>query len=513
MTKSNPKVFLPPNLPFSYRIIYLSHKRTYVTGGGRKTGSKTFAKQPLEAHPSTSGGLCFPADRASLRPCRPCSTTSPQTYLRSNPTETVTDSNENAPSNESAPGGDASAEETPETLPARSDTPAVPERQSEDPDEASVEEAFAEDAFAEDVAGAKDFSQKALSERTRKAYRRAWSDFTGYCEGIGKSPLPARPATVAAYLNRRARARPTGRGVPKDRSGEGLAASTLEQRLAAIKHHHESEGHASPTTHPQVSQVMQGIRNDEERQEALPKTEAAPLVSSDLKQVLEVLPGIGGAPPQSKTARRAKWLRGRRDRALLLLGFATALRPRELTQVKKNHVARVTRGSKGTPVKEGLAEEGLIVHIPRSKSDQAAEGQRVTALKNEGDPTYCPLRALSRWRRAASIEEGPLFRGVRRDGTVLPEAISYKTLNRLVQRACREAGLEPGGFSDTRKRRYSAHSLRAGHVTDASSRGAPDNVLMTQTRHADPKTLRKYDRPGQQLEDSSSAFLGLYHEE
>ena len=123
------------------------------------------------------------------------------------------------------------------------------------------------------------------------------------------------------------------------------------------------------------------------------------------------------------------------------------------------------------------------------------------------------MRALSRWRRAASIEEGALFRGVRRSGDILPGSISYKTLNRLVKRACREAGLEPEGFSSAKRRRYSAHSLRAGHVTDASSHGAPDNILMMQTRHADPKTLRKYDRPSQQLEESSSAFLGLYQDE
>ena len=431
-----------------------------------------------------------------------------------------------ADAEENAPREDAS-----EMLPARSGEPPAPERRAESrgdvpveespakespaeespvedspiessADEAVAEEAFAEEAFAEDLAGAEDFSQKALSERTRKAYRRAWADFQTYCEEVGKDALPARPAVVAAYLNNRARARPTGRGAPKERSSEGLAASTLEQRLAAIKYVHESEGRASPTTHPQVSQVMQGIRNDTGRQEGLPRTEAAPLVSSDLKQALEVLPGRGAAPPQGKTAKHAKWLRGLRDRALLLLGFATALRPRELISVEKQHVARGAKGPK----------EGLIVHIPRSKADQEARGQTVTALKNEASPTYCPVRALSRWRRAASIEEGPLFRGVRRGGTVLPEAISYKTLNRLVQRACQEAGLEPEGFSSAKKRRYSAHSLRAGHVTDASSHGAPDNVLMMQTRHADPKTLRKYDRPSQQLEESSSGFLGLYQE-
>jgi len=407
----------------------------------------------------------------------------------------MADADENSSSDPARTG--ASSESAPERLPTGPDD-SVPAGE----DSGANEDTPVEESFAEDVAGAQDFSEKALAERTRKAYRRAWSDFTGYCEGIGKDPLPARPVTVAAYINNRARARPTGRGAPEERSEEGLAASTLEQRLAAIKYYHESEGRASPTDHPQVSRVMQGIRNDTGRQEALPRTEAAPLVSSDLKQALEVLPGDGAAPPQSETAGYARWLRGRRDRALLLLGFATALRPRELVSIEKKHVAR---GAKGK-------SEGLIVHIPRSKADQEAKGQQVTALKNEGDPTYCPVRALSRWRRAASIEEGPLFRGVRRDATVLPGAISYRTLNRLVKRACREAGLEPEGFSEAKRRRYSAHSLRAGHVTDASSHGAPDNILMMQTRHADPKTLRKYDRPAQQLEESSSAFLGLYQE-
>jgi integrase len=404
-----------------------------------------------------------------------------------------------------SPSEDAPSEDALESLPGAPVNEKIPDQDVPEEtvaDEAVARGAFADEAFAEDIAGAEDFSEKALSERTRRAYRRAWKDFEEYCEEVGREALPARPAVVAAYLNNRARARPTGRGAPEERSEEGLATSTLKQRLAGIKHVHESSGHPSPTTHPQVSQVMQGIRNDTGRQEALPKTEAAPLVSSDLKQALQVLPGSGAQPPRSETAKRARWLRGLRDRALLLLGFATALRPRELTQVEKQHVTREVKGS----------NEGLIVHIPRSKADQEARGQTVTALKNEASPTYCPVRALSRWRRAASIEEGPLFRGVRRDGTVLPEAISYRTLNRLVQRACREAGLEPEGFSSTKRRRYSAHSLRAGHVTDASSHGAPDSVLMTQTRHEDPKTLRRYDRPAQQLEESSSGFLGLYQE-
>mgnify|MGYP006286463911 CR=1 FL=1 len=61
--------------------------------------------------------------------------------------------------------------------------------------------------------------------------------------------------------------------------------------------------------------------------------------------------------------------------------------------------------------KEGTAAEGHIVHIPRSKAGQAGEGQTVTALKDEAAPTDCPVWTLSRWRPAASIEEGPYISG------------------------------------------------------------------------------------------------------
>jgi hypothetical protein len=158
---------------------------------------------------------------------------------------------------------DAPGEDAPESLPDASGNEAVPKEDV--PEEAVADEAFADEAvadetvasgafadeaFAEDIAGAEDFSEKALSERTRRAYRRAWADFETYCEEVGKDPLPARPVTVAAYLNSRARARPTGRGAPKERSGEGLDASTLKQRLAGIKHVHESSGCSLPDDPP-----------------------------------------------------------------------------------------------------------------------------------------------------------------------------------------------------------------------------------------------------------------------
>ena len=105
---------------------------------------------------------------------------------------------------------ETSREDTSKRLPSGPEGSVPADGQPKNQDGVPVDDSFAEEAFAEDVSGAEDFSEKALSKRTRKAYRRAWSDFLKYCERIGKDPLPARPLAVAAYINNRARARPTG---------------------------------------------------------------------------------------------------------------------------------------------------------------------------------------------------------------------------------------------------------------------------------------------------------------
>ena len=121
----------------------------------------------------------------------------------------MADADENAASDSARSGtsSESASEETSKRLPAEPGDSVLAGGQSRNQDGVPVD-----DSFAEDVSGAKDFSEKALSKRTRKAYRRAWADFLKYCDGIGKDALPARPVTVAAYINNRARARPTARG-------------------------------------------------------------------------------------------------------------------------------------------------------------------------------------------------------------------------------------------------------------------------------------------------------------
>ena len=111
-------------------------------------------------------------------------------------------------------------------------------------------------------------------------------------------------------------------------------------------------------------------------------------------------------------------LLGRRDRPLLLLGFAGAFRRSELVALDVADVQET--------------HEGLIVTLRLAKTDQEGAGRHV-GLPCGGHPQSCPVRALQDWLRAAGITEGPLFRGLRRNDALLGR-LSDRGVARVVQR-------------------------------------------------------------------------------
>jgi site-specific recombinase XerC len=81
---------------------------------------------------------------------------------------------------------------------------------------------------------------------------------------------------------------------------------------------------------------------------------------------------------------------GLRDRAIVLLGFAGALRRSELVALD---VADIE-----------TTEKGLLVRISRSKTDQEAEGTIVAISRGSA---YCPAEALLAWLKLAGIAALP----------------------------------------------------------------------------------------------------------
>ncbi len=314
------------------------------------------------------------------------------------------------------------------------------------------------------------FAERARSANTRRAYRSDLADFAGWCEREFRTALPASPATLSAYLTYLA--------------GHGAKVPTMSRRLSSIAYAHRFASQPNPVDSPRVHVVWEGIR----REQAQSVDQAPPLMPPVLWDVLSAL-------PEDRS--------GVRDRALLLVGFVGAFRRSELAAMQRAHI--------------GAHPKGLVVTIPRSKTDPYGKGQLVV-LPHSSRPERCPVTSLLAWFEEAGIAHEPealaeqgdersppvlVFRPVHRNGkTVAPRGMSEAAISDAVQRACVRAVIPQA-------RSYSAHSLRAGFATYAAQRGASDRAIAHQTRHRSLASLDQYIRMESAWADNAATALDL----
>ena len=227
------------------------------------------------------------------------------------------------------------------------------------------------------------FAQNSKAANTRRAYGADWRHFSAWCERMKFPVLPAPPATVALYLG----------GLATN----GLSAKTIVRRCTAIWHFHKEAGHDSPTEHAGVRATLDGIRRTLGTAPRKKAALTAELVAKAMKRIPSDLAGL-------------------RDRALILIGFAAALRRSELVALDLSDVARHPKG--------------IVLTLRRSKTDQAGAG----AIK--AVPYGHKLKvvaALDAWIAAARIGDGALFRGVRGD-RVLSSRLCDRQVARTVKK-------------------------------------------------------------------------------
>ena len=295
-----------------------------------------------------------------------------------------------------------------------------------------------------------------VSQSTRTTYASGWRSWEAWCRRRGLVPLPADPDALAAYLTERADA--------------GLCNGTLDGDCAAIAHRHRQEGLADPTAAAVVRRVRRGLRRI---LGSAPRRQAHPLTVAELAQI------VASIDPASRI--------GVRDRAVLLLGYAAALRPSEIAALRLADIR--------------VDSHGLLITIRRSKTDQKGQGQMVGVAAGLHAATD-PIRALRAWLDLRPAGPGPLFTRVPATRAIMSDAIGSRTVSDLVRDRATAAGLGTLGFS--------GHSLRAGHATTAAVNGAPINRIAAQTRHRDLTTLfNNYIRPADALTNSTSRDLGL----
>lgn len=298
-----------------------------------------------------------------------------------------------------------------------------------------------------------EYAAAARAPSTRRAYEADLRHYFAWTDLRGLTALPAAPETVALYVTSMA---------------SELKASTIVRRLSAISVLHGQAGIASPTHDPRVRSVVVGIR----RSIGASATQVAPATIGEIRRMVAHL---DDGPS------------GTRDRALLLVGFAAALRRSELASLTWSDLVP--------------AEGGVLLWIRRSKSDQEGRGD-TRALPIGSDLETCPVSALETWKAVAGSETGNVFRPVDRNGRIGENALSGRAVAEAIKRAAARCGLDPA--------LYSGHSLRAGFVTTAAARGASERSIARQTGHAPNSTvLRTYVRHASAFCDNAVAVVGL----
>jgi integrase len=298
----------------------------------------------------------------------------------------------------------------------------------------------------------RDYLRQAKAANTLRAYRADWRNFAEWCVAHQRPSLPASPESLALYLTALVRTH---------------RVSTLTRRLAAISEAHQLAACDSPTASPAVRLLMAGIR----RAKGVAAAQKKPLLTADLERMIASLPPT---------------LMGRRDAALLLIGFAGALRRSELVALNWEDVE--------------FAKEGLIVQVRRSKTDPEGQGRKI-AIPFGCRPSLCPVRALESWRDQAGGDAGPVFLPIDRHGNVSRTRLSDRAVARAVKRIGEACGLAPDD--------YAGHSLRAGFATAAAAGGASERAIMRQTGHRSLPILRRYIREGSLFHENAVRSTGL----
>ncbi|MFZ6765034.1 site-specific integrase [Pseudoroseomonas sp. WGS1072] len=300
-----------------------------------------------------------------------------------------------------------------------------------------------------------EYRQLSFAPATQRAYSADWKDFLAFCTAMGFVALPATPKTVAAYLVTSAKTK---------------SPATVRRRLAAIRLAHRLAHQPTPTDAAEVQMALKGTR----RRHGRPVQPAAAIRLTELRRLLS-------------TCREDAT--GRRDRALLLLGFAGALRRSELVALDVTDLTHTT--------------DGLRLRIRRSKTDTAAEGVEL-GIPRGRNPLTCPVRAVEAWLSTLKHRTGPLFRAVHQTGAIGRERLHADSVRFILQAHARKAGLPVTG-----PKRITAHGLRAGFITEAYDRGLRDRDIMQHSRHRDLKTMHGYVRLARLLTDSPAGEVGL----
>ena len=177
-------------------------------------------------------------------------------------------------------------------------------------------------------------------------------------------------------------------------------------------------------------------------------------------------------------------LRSMRDRAVLLVAYAGALRRSELVSLDVQDIQ--------------FSQEGVIMSLRRSKTDQERRGVEIAIMRGSSDST-CPVLALKNWLAASEIAMGPVFRPIIGRDVVSPDRLSSQGVARIIKKLAKGIGMN--------ELNVGGHSLRSGMVTDAFAVGLAQAIIARHSRHRS-SAINAYVREDK-FRQNPSGMVGL----
>lgn len=292
-----------------------------------------------------------------------------------------------------------------------------------------------------------------LANQTRIGYGYDLSLFRRWCEKMSRAPFPAAADTVLLFLT--------------DQLGQGRKVSSARRRFHAIAHDHRAHGVELAGR----IEALNLLRGAQRLRAEKPRRKRA-LTLDEIRAISAAVAGAAGAIAI-------------RDRAILLVGFASALRSASLVALNIEDLE--------------FTAQGAVLTVQREKQDQDAKGRYVGIPFGKRDVT-CPVAALKAWLEVRGKEPGRLFLGRGRGGR-LNVPLTAGHICTIVKRIACRAGLDA--------RRYGSHSLRAGFITAAGEAGLSDLLIADHTGHRDLDVLRDYLRRTNVFRANACAALDL----
>ena len=317
------------------------------------------------------------------------------------------------------------------------------------------------------VQTARDYAQASTAENTNKAYAADWRHFTRWCRLKGVEPLEPQAEIIGLYLS----------DLAAPAQGVGLSVSTIERRLSGLTWMYTQRGLHLDLKDRHIASILAGIR----RKHTRPPKQKDAILPDDILAMVSTLPFD---------------LRGLRDRAILLVGYAGGLR--------RSEIVGLDVGRDDTPESRGWIEvlpDGAVLTL------NAKTGWREVEIGRGSSDLSCPVHALEQWLSLAKIGFGPVFVRTSRDGRrALPARLSDKHVARLIKATVLRSGVRADLPEDERLALFSGHSLRAGL---ASSAEVDERYVQKQLGHASAEMTRRYQRRRDRFRVNLTKAAGL----